>query len=54
MFDQRVSRIDDKIISISQPHVRPIKRGTASAATEFGTKISASLVNGFAFVDNIS
>jgi IS5 family transposase len=54
MFDQRVNRIADRIVSISQPHVRPIKRSKASTATEFGAKISASLVNGFAFVDHIS
>ena len=54
MFDHRENRIDDRIVSISQPHVRPIKRGKANAATEFGAKISASLVDGFAFVDRIS
>lgn len=54
MFDHRENRIADRIVSISQPHVRPIKRGKARAATEFGAKISASLVDGFAFVDRIS
>ena len=54
MFDHRENRIADRIVSISQPHVRPIKRGKANAATEFGAKISASLVDGFAFVDRIS
>jgi hypothetical protein len=33
-------RIDDRIVSISQPHVRPIKRGKVSAGTEFGAKLS--------------
>ena len=54
MFDHRENKIADRIVSISQPHVRPIKRGKAGAATEFGAKISASLVDGFAFVDRIS
>ena len=54
MFDHRDNRIADRIVSISQPHVRPMKRGKAGAATEFGAKISASLVDGFAFVDRIS
>jgi hypothetical protein len=53
MFDHRENKITDRIVSISQPHVRPIKRGKAGAATEFGAKISASLVAGFAFVDRI-
>jgi len=54
LFDHRESRIDDRIVSVSQPHVRPIKRGKAGASTEFGAKVSASLVNGFSFVDRIS
>ena len=29
MYDQHENRIDDRIVSISQPHVRPIKRGKA-------------------------
>jgi hypothetical protein len=54
MYDHRERRIDDRIVSVSQPHVRPIKRGKASAATEFGAKVSLSLINGFSFVDRIS
>jgi hypothetical protein len=54
MYDHRTSRIDDRIVSVSQPHVRPIKRGKAGAATEFGAKISVSLTRGFSFVDRIS
>lgn len=54
MFDDKVHRIDDRIVSISQPHVRPIKRGKANADTEFGAKISVSLVDGFSFVERIS
>jgi len=54
MFDHRENKIADRIVSISQPHVRPIKRGKAGAATEFGAKISASLVEGFASLDHIS
>jgi IS5 family transposase len=54
MYDQRSRRIDDRIVSISQPHVRPIKRGKAGAGTEFGAKVSISLVDGVSFVDRIS
>jgi len=54
MHDHRERRIDDRIVSVSQPHVRPIKRGKAGAATEFGAKVSLSLINGFSFVDRIS
>lgn len=54
MYDNRSRRIDDRIVSISQPHVRPIKRGKAAADTEFGAKVSISLVDGVSFVDTIS
>lgn len=54
MFKQRGSRIDDRIVSISQPYVRPIVRGKAKAKTEFGAKISASVVDGYTFIDLIS
>ncbi len=54
MFDNRVKRVDDRIVSLSQPHVRPIKRGKAGKNTEFGAKLSLSLVDGFGFVDRIS
>ena len=53
MYDNKQKRIDDRIVSISQPHVRPIKRGKAKASTEFGAKISASLVDGYTFLDHL-
>jgi len=54
MFDHRIHRVDDRIVSISQPHVRPIKRGKAGSDTEFGAKVSVSLVEGYGFVDRAS
>jgi len=54
MYKHRSRRIDDRIVSINQPHVRPIKRGKAGADTEFGAKVSISLVEGVGFVDKIS
>lgn len=54
MYDQKAQRIDDRIVSIHQPHVRPIKRGKAGRDTEFGAKLSVSVVEGFSFVDHLS
>jgi len=54
MYEQGVRRIAGRIVSISQPHVRPIVRGKASAPVEFGAKLSVSLVGGYAFVDRLS
>lgn len=53
MFENKANRIDDRIFSISQPHVRPIKLGKAVAATEFGAKIPVSVINGYSFVDRL-
>lgn len=46
--------IPDRIVSVSQPHIRPIVRGKAHAPTEFGAKISVSLVGGCASLDRLS
>ena len=54
MYNHKSRRIDDRIVSINKPHVRPIKRGKAGADVEFGAKVSASVVDGFVFVDRIS
>jgi hypothetical protein len=54
MYDNHENRISDRIVSVSQPHVRPIKRGKAGAETEFGAKISVSLVEGYSFLDRLS
>ena len=47
MFEQNVRRCADRIISIYQPHLRPIVRGKAKATVEFGAKIGASIVSGY-------
>lgn len=54
MYDQRSHTISDRIVSLSQPHVRPIVRGKAGKEVEFGAKLSVSLVNGFAHLDRLS
>jgi IS5 family transposase len=44
-------RIDDRIVNLTKPHVRPIVRGKAGKKTEFRAKISISDDNGFVDVD---
>jgi len=53
MYDAKSRRVDDRIVSLSQPHVRPIKRGKAGRDTEFGAKLSVSVVDGFSFLDHL-
>jgi IS5 family transposase len=53
MYENRKHSIADRIVSIYQPHVRPIVRGKVRTAVEFGAKVSISLVSGFSFVERI-
>lgn len=54
MFDQRSHVCEDRIVSLRQPHVRPIVRGKASAAVEFGQKLELVIVDGFTFLEKQS
>ena len=54
MYDEGSRRVDDRIVSISQPHVRPMVRGKAGVPVEFGAKISVSLVEGYTFLERMS
>ena len=54
MFGQKDRRIEDRIVSLSKPHVRPIVRGKASADVEFGAKVSVSVIDGKTYLDRIS
>lgn len=54
MFENNQRRIDNRIVSLSQPHVRPIVRGKAGQAVEFGAKLSASCFDGYVFLDHLS
>jgi hypothetical protein len=46
MYENRTHSVADRVVSISQPHVRPIVRGKAGKKVEFGAKISISHVRG--------
>jgi len=54
MHETGTHRTDGRIVSLSQPHVRPIVRGKARTAVEFGAKISLSVADGFTRVHRIS
>ena len=53
MYDSKTHSIENRIVSISQPHVRPIVRGKTNASVEFGAKVSISLIDGYAFIDKL-
>ncbi len=54
MQDTNSYRIDDRIVSLRQPHVRPIVRGKAGRPTEFGAKLSLSTFDGYCSIDRFS
>ena len=47
MYDNHTHSVQNRIISISQPWLRPIVRGKAKAAVEFGAKLDISVVDGW-------
>lgn len=54
MYLKRKHSIDDRIVSMHMPFVRPIVRGKVSADVEFGAKLAISIVNGFSYMENLS
>jgi len=54
MYDSFSHSIEDRIVSIHQPHVRPIVRGKSQAKVEFGAKIHVSIIDGISFLDELS
>ena len=43
MYRNNIHKVPDRIVSLSQPYIRPIVRGKAKAPTEFGAKIDMSI-----------
>lgn len=55
LYEARTHSIPDRIVSISQPHVRPLVRGKAGKKVEFGAKVSIShLKEGYVVLDRLS
>lgn len=54
MYREKRHSTKDRIVSISQPYVRPIPRGKDKASVEFGAKIGASLTEGYVRISTLS
>ena len=55
MFDHKTHSVTDRIVSISQPWIRPIVRGKANASVEFGAKLDSSIdTEGYARIEKTS
>lgn len=47
MYDHRCHTVPDRIVSVSQPFLRPIVRGKAGKPVEFGAKLDISVAGGW-------
>ena len=54
MYDEKTNTVEDRIVSIAQPHLRPIVRGKAGSPVEFGAKVATAVIGGFSFVIHIA
>lgn len=48
MYDNHTHSVSDRIVSVSQPFIRPIVRGKAGKPVEFGAKLDISVSDGWA------
>ena len=55
MYDNKVHSVENRIVSISQPWIRPIVRGKSNAPVEFGAKLDISIdSDGYTRIEKIS
>lgn len=53
-FNEPESKIENRIVSLHKPYVRPIIRGKENKPVEFGAKIHIYQVDNFEFIEHIS
>ena len=53
MYHERKHQVENRIVSIHQPWVRPIVRGKTNAAVEFGAKVSIGMAEGYATIEKL-
>ena len=51
MYESGTHRCEGRIVSLQQPHVRPIVRGKRPDPTGFGQKLHFSAENGYTFIE---
>jgi hypothetical protein len=54
MYKDKTHSVDNRIVSLRQPHIRPIVRGKAGRKYEFGQKVSTSVINDYTFIERQS
>lgn len=54
MWSTKTHKVENRIVNVFQPHVRPIIRGKAGRNVEFGAKITISTQDGFTRLTRLS
>ncbi len=54
MYDKKTHSVEDRIVSLSQPFIRPIVRGKAGKPVEFGAKLDISVSDGWTRLEVLS
>lgn len=54
MHTTNTHTVENRIVNVHQPYVRPIVRGKDGVKVEFGSKINVAWVNGFSLIDKLS
>src|SRR3990172_4733627 len=54
MYKEHIHSVDNRIVNIYQPYVRPIVRGKDKAQVEFGAKLGVSIQNGYTRVNTLN
>lgn len=54
MYTHKTHHVEDRIVSLQQPYIRPIQRGKANAKVEFGAKIDCSLSEGVVDIERFN
>jgi len=54
MYKEHTHSVDNRIVNIYQPYVRPIVRGKDKAQVEFGAKLGVSIQNGYARINTLN
>ena len=54
LYFEDKSRVPDRIVSTTQPHIRPMVGSKARAKAEFGAKISLSIEKGLCYLQRFS
>ncbi|MFV0402197.1 MAG: IS5 family transposase [Oscillospiraceae bacterium] len=54
MYKTRTHTVENRIVSISRPYLRPIVRGKAKSPVEFGAKLDISVADGYTRLETYS